>query len=175
MGQISIGNTIVGDGQPCFFIAEIGINHNGDIQIAKKLITVAVAAGCNAVKFQKRNPELCVPVAQRNLVRETPWGSMTYFDYRKKVEFGIDEYREIDRYCKEVGIIWLASAWDESSVEFMEHFDPSCYKIPAAKLTDDNLLKSTRQQGRPIILSTGMSSFLNLQAVRIIMLTTSSI
>jgi N-acetylneuraminate synthase len=158
MGQISIGNTIVGDGQPCFFIAEIGINHNGDIQIAKKLITVAVAAGCNAVKFQKRNPELCVPVAQRNLVRETPWGSMTYFDYRKKVEFGIDEYREIDRYCKEVGIIWLASAWDESSVEFMEHFDPSCYKIPAAKLTDDNLLKSTRQQGRPIILSTGMSS-----------------
>ncbi|OGS06018.1 MAG: N-acetylneuraminate synthase [Elusimicrobia bacterium RIFOXYA1_FULL_47_7] len=159
MGKvIDIAGTKVGDGQPAYFIAEIGINHNGDVNIAKKLITVAAAAGCNAVKFQKRNPELCVPMSQRNLMRETPWGNMTYFEYRQRVEFGEKEFDEIDRYCKEVGITWLASAWDKDSVDFMEKYNTPCYKIPASKLTDDELLKYKRKQGRPMILSTGMSS-----------------
>jgi N-acetylneuraminate synthase len=155
---VKIGNTIIGEGSPAYFVAEVGINHNGDINIAKKLITLAVGAGCNAVKFQKRNPELCVPLSQRNLMRETPWGNITYFDYRQKVEFGIKEYEEIDRFCKSMNITWFASAWDHDSVDFIKKFKIPCYKIPAAKLTDDDLLKYTRKQGLPIILSTGMSS-----------------
>jgi len=158
MTNVLIGNRKVGDGQPCFIIAEIGINHNGDIDIAKKLITLAAGAGCDAVKFQKRNPEICVPLNQRNLIRETPWGNITYFDYRKKVEFGIEEYTEIDRFCKEVNILWFASAWDMDSVDFIKKFNIPCFKIPSAKLTDDDLLRYTRKQGRPMILSTGMSS-----------------
>lgn len=155
---VTIANTKIGDDQPAYFIAEIGINHNGDVNIAKKLITVAAAAGCNAVKFQKRNPEMCVPVSQRNLIRETPWGNMTYFEYRQRMEFGENEFNEIDRFCKEVGITWFASAWDKDSVDFMEKYNTPCYKIPASKLTDDELLKYKRKQGRPVILSTGMSS-----------------
>jgi N-acetylneuraminate synthase len=158
MAQVTIGNLPVGDGNPAYIIAEIGINHNGDINIAKKLITVAAAAGCSAVKFQKRNPELCVPVSQRDLIRETPWGNMTYFEYKKKVEFGEEEYQIIDKYCKEIGIAWFTSAWDADSVDFVEKFNTPCYKVPAAKLTDDKLLEHTKQYGRPIILSTGMSS-----------------
>jgi len=158
MTNVLIGNKKVGDGQPCFIIAEIGINHNGDIDIAKKLITLAAGSGCDAVKFQKRNPEICVPLNQRNLIRETPWGNITYFDYRKKVEFGIEEYTEIDRFCKEINIPWFASAWDIDSVDFIQKFNIPCFKIPSAKLTDDDLLRYTRKQGRPIILSTGMSS-----------------
>jgi N-acetylneuraminate synthase len=158
MTNVLIGNKKVGDGQPCFIIAEIGINHNGDIDIAKKLITLAAGSGCDAVKFQKRNPEICVPLSQRNLIRETPWGNITYFDYRKKMEFGIEEYTEIDRFCKEVNISWFASAWDIDSVDFIQKFNIPCFKVPSAKLTDDDLLRYTRKQGRPIILSTGMSS-----------------
>src|SRR6201999_1728474 len=97
--------------QPCFIIAEIGLNHNGDLGIAKKLIDAASLAGCDAVKFQKRTVELCVPVAQRNVMRETPWGMMTYLDYRKRVEFGYDEYKEIDEYCRQKQIMWFASCW----------------------------------------------------------------
>jgi N-acetylneuraminate synthase len=156
--HVKIGKTSIGDDQPLYFIAEIGINHNGDINLAKKLIAVAAASGCNAVKFQKRNPELCVPASQRNLIRETPWGNMTYFEYRHKVEFGKNEYDAIDRYCKELGITWFASAWDMDSVDFMAKYDIPCYKVPAAKLTDDDLLRQTRKQGQPIIMSTGMSS-----------------
>jgi len=155
---INIGNDKVSDDQPVYFVAEIGINHNGDVNIAKKLITVAAAAGCNAVKFQKRNPELCVPVSQRNILRETPWGNMTYFEYRQKIELGIKEYDEIARYCKEIGITWFASAWDMDSVDFLNKYQLPCYKIPAAKLTDDDLLKHIRKQRRSIVLSTGMSS-----------------
>lgn len=158
MTNVLIGNKKVGDGQPCFIIAEIGINHNGDIDIAKKLITLAAGSGCDAVKFQKRNPEICVPLSQRNLIRETPWGNITYFDYRKKIEFGIEEYVEIDKFCKEVNILWFASAWDIDSVDFIQKFNIPCFKVPSAKLTDDDLLRYTRKQGRPIILSTGMSS-----------------
>jgi N-acetylneuraminate synthase len=144
-------------------VAEIGINHNGDVEIAKALIDVAARHGMNAVKFQKRTPELCVPPDQRGHMRETPWGYITYLDYRYKVEFGQDEYAEIDRYCKQVGIPWFASVWDEPSVDFLEQFDPICYKIPSASLTDHSLLRHVRQTGRPMILSTGMSTMAQIQ------------
>src|SRR5258706_13357824 len=115
---VKIGNQLVGGGAPCFIIAEIGINHNGDVGIAKKLIDAAALAGCDAVKFQKRTPELCVPPEQKNLMRESPWGLITYLDYRHRVEFGEREYTEINRYCGEKGIHWFASCWDEPSVDF---------------------------------------------------------
>ncbi len=158
MAEVKIGSTLVGDGQPCFVIAEIGINHNGSIEIAKQLIDVAAAAKCNAVKFQKRTPEVCVPVEQRDKMRDTPWGYISYMEYRKKVEFDRAAYQQIDRYCKEKQIQWFVSCWDEESVDFMEKFDTPCYKIASACLTDDGLLRHTRGTGRPIILSTGMSS-----------------
>jgi N-acetylneuraminate synthase len=158
MSTSKIGSLNVGDGQPCFIIGEIGINHNGDINVAKKLIDVAEAAGCSAVKFQKRTPELCVPAAQRNTMRETPWGYISYMEYREKVEFGQAEYEQIDSYCREHGIIWFASCWDEPSVDFMQKFNIPCYKIASATLTQDKLLKHTRATGKPILLSTGMST-----------------
>jgi N-acetylneuraminate synthase len=155
---VKIGNLFVGNEHPTFIVAEIGINHNGDIEIAKKLIDTAMLAGCDAVKFQKRTPELCVPPEQRHVMRETPWGLMTYMEYRHRVEFGEKEYTEIDKYCREKGIVWFASCWDEPSVDFIEHFDPVCYKIASPSLTDDTLLKYINNKGRPIILSTGMST-----------------
>jgi N-acetylneuraminate synthase len=158
MATVSIGTRPVGDGEPCFIIAEIGINHNGDLNIAKKLITAAAVAGCDAVKFQKRTPELCVPPEQRALMRETPWGVMSYLDYKYRVEFGRDEYLQIDAWCRDHGILWFASCWDEPSVAFIESFEPVCYKIPSACLTDDDLLRVIRHTGRPVILSTGMST-----------------
>lgn len=158
MTTVRIGNRLVGDDQPSYIIAEIGINHNGDIEIAKKLIRVAVASGCDAVKFQKRTPELCVPQSQRSLMRETPWGYISYMDYREKVEFGQQQYEQIDQYCREQGVTWFTSCWDEPSVDFIERFDPPCYKIASASLTSDNLLRHTRATGKPILLSTGMSS-----------------
>jgi N-acetylneuraminate synthase len=139
-------------------VAEIGINHNGDLGIAKKLIDAAVLAGCDAVKFQKRTPELCVQPDQRDLLRETPWGAMTYVEYRYRLEFGDVEYAEIDRYCEEKGIPWFASCWDKPSVDFMQQFNPRCYKIASASLPDDDLLLHTKRTGKPLILSTGMST-----------------
>ncbi len=156
--SVDIGGRLVGEGQPVFIIAEIGINHNGDLGIAKKLIDTAVLAGCDAVKFQKRTPELCVPPERRDVMRETPWGLMTYMEYRHRVEFGEAEYAEIDRYCREKGIPWLASCWDEPSIDFIEAFDPPAYKVASASLTDDALLRHTNAQGRAVILSTGMST-----------------
>ena len=158
MEKVNIGNNKIGIGNPSYIIAEIGINHNGDINIAKKLITLAAGAGCDAVKFQKRNPEVCVPKHQRDIIRETPWGNMTYFDYKKKIEFGIEEFTEIDRFCKEVNIPWSASPWDNDSIDFLEKFDLPFIKIPSAKLTDDNYLKHVKKLGRTLILSSGMSS-----------------
>lgn len=155
---IEIGGRPVGEGCPIFIIGEIGINHNGEMDTAKKLIDAAALAGCDAVKFQKRTPELCVPPEQRELVRETPWGLMTYMDYRYRTEFGEQEYAEIDKYCREKGIIWFASCWDEPSVDFIEQYHPACYKIASASLTDDVLLKHINAKGRPMILSTGMST-----------------
>ncbi len=156
--EIRIGNQMVGDGHPAYIIAEAGINHNGDIELAKQLIRAAKHAGVDAIKFQKRTPELCVPPEQRGQMRETPWGYITYLEYRYKTEFGEAEYAEIERYCKELGITWFASVWDEPSVDFMEKYNPVCYKIPSASLTDSNLLKHLRKTGRPLILSTGMST-----------------
>ena len=156
--EIRIGDRMVGDGYPTFIVAEIGINHNGSLENARRLIDAAVHAGVDAVKFQKRTPELCVPPDQRDQMRDTPWGYISYLEYRHKLEFWEDEYREIDNYCKEKGISWFASVWDEPSVDFLESFDPPCYKIPSASLTDVALLRRVRATNRPVILSTGMST-----------------
>ena len=158
MDSIRIGKRSVGKGQPVYIIGEIGINHNGDLVNAKKLIDVAKEAGCDAVKFQKRTPELCVPEHQRKLTRETPWGIMPYMDYRYKVEFGAEEFEKIDSYCKRKGVDWFASSWDVSSLEFMEQFDTPCHKIPSAVLSNQELLKAYAATGRPIIVSTGMTT-----------------
>lgn len=158
MPNFDIGTRRVADGEPVFVIAEIGINHNGDIKIAKKLIDVAAAAGCDAVKFQKRTPEAVVPPDQRDIIRETPWGTMTYLEYRERIEFGKSEYDQIAAHAKQAGVMWFASCWDEASVDFMEAYDPPAYKIASACLTDDNLLRHHRETGRNIIMSTGMSS-----------------
>ncbi len=155
---IQIGDRRVGDGERVFVIGEIGINHNGSMEIAKKLIDGAALAGCDAVKFQKRTPELCVPKEQRDIVRETPWGKMTYLEYRFLVEFDAVQYAEIDRYCKDRKILWFASCWDEESVEFIERFNPVCHKAASAALTDTSLLKKKQATGKPLILSTGMST-----------------
>lgn len=157
-GSVTLGDRRVGHDQPVYIAAEIGINHNGDVNLAKKLIDAASLAGCDAVKFQKRTPELCVPPAMREVMRETPWGMMTYMEYRRRMEFGVDAFTAIDRYCAEKGIAWFASAWDVPSIEFLERFDTPCLKIPSACLTEDELLIRARATGRPIVLSTGMST-----------------
>jgi len=158
MSKVKIGNRYIGDGEKVFVIAEIGINHNGSLRLAKKLIKGAFTAGCDAVKFQKRSPEHCVPEDQWHIERDTPWGRMTYIDYRHKIELSLEDFSEIDRYCKKLGIIWFASCWDEESVDFIEQFDPPVYKIASASLTDHNLLKKKKSTGKPLIISTGMSS-----------------
>ena len=156
--EIKLGNRMVGDGHPAYVIAEIGINHNGDMDIVKGMIDAAVHAGADAVKFQKRTPEVCTPPEQQKQMRETPWGYITYLDYRYKVEFNEEQYREIDRYAREKGIAWMASVWDEPSVDFLEKFDTPAYKVPSASLTDLPLLKYVRKTGKPMIISTGMST-----------------
>ncbi len=156
--EIKLGNKTVGDGYPAYIIAEIGINHNGDLEIVKKMIDAAIHAGVDAVKFQKRTPEVCTPPEQQKQMRETPWGYITYLDYRYKVEFNAEQYGEIDRYCKSRGIDWMVSVWDEPSVDFMEQFDTPAYKIPSASLTDLGLLRHARATGKPLIISTGMST-----------------
>lgn len=156
--EVKIGNTMVGDGHPAFVIAEIGINHNGDLGIAKQMIDAAVHAGANAVKFQKRTPAVATPPDQQNQMRETPWGYVTYLEYRYKVEFNEEQYCEIDEHCREKGITWLVSVWDEPSVDFMEKFDTPAYKIPSASLTDAKLIRKARATGKPLILSSGMST-----------------
>ncbi|MBR9976287.1 MAG: N-acetylneuraminate synthase family protein [Bacteroidetes bacterium] len=153
-----IGDKLVGDGRPVYVIAEIGINHNGSLELAKKLIDGAALAGCDAVKFQKRTPELCVPRDQWDLERDTLWGRMKYIDYRHLIEFGDAEYAEIDRYCREKGIHWFASCWDEPSVDLVERYNPPVYKAPSASLTDHALLRHMKATGKPLMISTGMST-----------------
>jgi N-acetylneuraminate synthase len=157
MTVVKIGTQSVGDGQPCFVIAEIGINHNGDVTQAKRLISVAAAAGCNAVKFQKRTVDVVYTEAELLKPRESPFGE-TNGDLKRGLEFGFEQYRELDRYARDSGVQWFASCWDEASVDFIDQFDPPCYKIASASLTDDRLLCYTRSKGKPIILSTGMST-----------------
>ena len=154
---VSVAGKLIGSGQPCFVIAELGINHNGSLEIAKKLIDVAVKAGCHAVKFQKRTVEVVYTPEELTKPRENPFGS-TNGDLKRGLEFGKDQYDEIDRYCREKGILWFASPWDEGSVDFLEQYDSPCYKIASASLTDDGLLRYVLDKGRPIILSTGMST-----------------
>jgi len=157
MPSVSVGKFQIGEGHPCFVVAEIGINHNGDLDAAKRLISVAVGAGCQAVKFQKRTIDVVYTQEELDRPRESPFGN-TNRELKVGLEFGADQYREIDRYCRDVGILWFASCWDEASVDFMEAFDPPCYKVASASLTDDVLLRYTRAKGRPILMSTGMSS-----------------
>ena len=158
MKEIKIKNKVISEKSPIFFIAELGINHIGSIETAKKLIDLANLCDADAVKFQKRTPDLCVPEHKKNQIYETPWGDIPYIEYKKKIEFGYEEYKEIDIYCKEKEIIWFASPWDLPSVDFLEKFDVPCYKIASAKLTDRQLLEKVSQLNKPIFLSLGMST-----------------
>lgn len=157
MAQVKIGSFIVGEGQPCFIVAEIGINHNGDINIAKKLIDIAVNAGCNAVKFQKRTVDIVYSAEELARPRESPFGS-TNGDLKHGLELELEDYQEIDRYCRGKNILWFASCWDEGSIDFIDQFHVPCYKVASATLTDSNLLRHYRSKKKPIILSTGMST-----------------
>lgn len=148
----------MGDDHPVYVIAEIGINHNGDVEIAKQLIDVAANAGCDAVKYQKRTPEICVPLAQQQQRRETPWGEMSYLEYKHRVEFGKDEYAELIAHSDARGLHWFASPWDVPSVEFLEALDAPVHKVASACLTDEELLVALRETGKPLIVSTGMST-----------------
>jgi N-acetylneuraminate synthase len=156
--EIKIGDRMVGDGHPTYIVAEIGINHNGSVETAKELIQTSAEAGVDAVKFQKRTPELCVPDHQKDQMRDTPWGYISYIAYRHQVEFDQEAYEEIDRYCRSLGIAWLASSWDIPSLEFIDAFNPPAHKVPSALLTDHKLLRALGETGRPVILSTGMST-----------------
>ena len=160
---VSIGDRKVGANQPVFIIAEIGINHNGNLEIAKRLIEAASAAGCDAVKFQKRTPNLCIPDSYRDVLRETPWGIISYLEYRQRIEFRENEYRQIDSYCSQIGIPWFASCWDLPSVEFMASFNPPCYKVSSAMLTNHDLIRRINSKGVPVILSTGMSTMAEIR------------
>lgn len=160
---VMIGDRRVGHGEPVYVVAEIGINHNGDVRTAKRLIDAAVLAGCDAVKFQKRTPELCVPVSMRDVVRETPWGLITYMEYRRRMEFGESAFQEIDRYCRDKGIAWFVSCFDAPSVDFIESHNTPCIKIPSCCLTDDALLARARETNKPVIVSTGMSTWQQIE------------
>lgn len=142
-----------------FFIGEIGLNHCGDINIAKKIINIAVNCGCSAVKFQKRTPDLCVPESQKNIMKETPWGNMTYLEYRKKIEFGESEYDEIDKYCKEKNIDWFCSSWDIESQKFLRKYNLKYNKVASAMLTNLDLLNEIAAEGKRTFISTGMSDW----------------
>ncbi|HEX3848271.1 MAG TPA: N-acetylneuraminate synthase family protein [Steroidobacteraceae bacterium] len=155
--NVTIAGRKVGPGKPCYVVAEIGINHNGDLSLAKKLIDVAVSAGCSAVKFQKRTIEVVYSAAELARVRESPFGT-TNGELKRALEFGSEQYAQIDAHCKASGIAWFASPWDEASVDFLEKFNVPCHKVASASLTDDNLLRHVRATGKPVILSTGMST-----------------
>ncbi len=153
---VKLGDFEVGNNEVPYFIAEIGINHNGDMQIAKKLMDAAFACGWNCVKFQKRTPDIAVPEAQKNVMRDTPWGQMTYLDYKKHIEFEKTEYDVIDRYCKEKPLAWTASPWDIPSLEFLLQYDLPFIKIASAGNGNPELLKKAAQTGIPLIMSDGM-------------------
>jgi N-acetylneuraminate synthase len=159
---VRLGERMVGPGHPCYVIAEIGINHNGSLETAKQLIDVAVESGCDAVKFQKRTVDVVYTAEELARPRENPFGP-TNGDLKRALEFGHDAYQQIDRYCRRKGIAWFASCWDEASVDFIEKFEPPCYKIASASLTDDALLRHHAAMRRPIILSTGMSTVEQIQ------------
>ena len=161
--NLTVGSTEIGKNRPVYIIAEIGINHNGDIAIAKQLMDVAAQSGCNAVKFQKRTPAICVPEEQKLQMRETPWGTMTYLEYKERTEFGQSEYEQIDAYAKKLNIHWFASPWDLPSVDFLLGFNPVCIKVASASLTDTALLSKIAATRVPLILSTGMSTMAEIE------------
>ncbi len=158
MNTVKIAHKQLGPGQPCYVIAEIGINHNGDVDLAKRLISVAVAAGCDAVKFQKRTVDVVYTEKELAQPRPNPFGE-TNGDLKRGLEFMREDYEEVSTFCKQVKIDWFVSPWDEASVDFIERFNPPVYKIASASLTDDSLLRHVRQTGKPIIASTGMSTY----------------
>lgn len=158
MQSIRIGDRMVGPGESVYVIAEIGINHNGDLDVAKRLIDASVEAGVDAVKFQKRTPEACVPREQWGIERDTPWGRMTYLEYRHRLEFSREQFGSIDRHCRARGVDWFASCWDEESVDLIASLDVPAFKIASASLTDDALIRHTAAVGVPLIASTGMST-----------------
>ncbi|SDJ77530.1 N-acetylneuraminate synthase family protein [Nonomuraea jiangxiensis] len=164
LGPVAIGDVLVGEGEPVYVIGEIGINHNGDLDLARRLIDVAAEAGCQAVKFQKRTPAICVPEEQKGQIRQTPWGEMTYLEYKERTEFGYDEYRQIAKYCDERGLHWFASPWDVPSVEFLEEMDVLVHKVASASVADHELLRALAATGKPLILSTGMSTLSEIDA-----------
>lgn len=161
---VDIGNNSVGDGRATYVIGEIGINHIGDLEIAKKLMHVASEAGCQAVKFQKRTPEISTPASQRDVVRQTPWGEMTYIDYRHKVEFNKEQYQELSAYAFQLGLQWFASPWDIPAIDFLEELDVVAHKVASASVTDLEFLRHLASTGKPIILSTGMSTIEQIDA-----------
>ncbi len=156
--SVKVGSREIGAGHPVYVIAEIGINHNGELATAIDLMHAAKVAGCDAVKFQKRTPALCVPAQQQHVMRETPWGMMTYLEYKERTEFWEEEYRAIEKNAQMLELDWFASPWDVPSVEFLEQFSPACHKIASASITDDALVTTIAATGRPVIMSTGMST-----------------
>ena len=155
---VQIGRHAVGPGERVFIVAELGINHNGELGLAKKLIAAAASVGCDAVKFQKRTVDVVYSREELARPRESPYGE-TNGDLKRGLEFDEAQYEELASFCDELGMTWFASCWDEGSVDLIDRFDPPCYKIASASLTDDELLLHTRSKGKPVVLSTGMSSF----------------
>ena len=151
-----------------FLIAEIGINHNGSLKLAKKLIDLAKKYNFNAVKFQKRDLDICIPGDQKNVMRDTPWGQMTYLNYKKKIEFGKKEFYEISKYCKDIGIDWFCSAWDLNSLKFLKKFKMKFNKVASPMLTHIELLNAIAKEKKLTFISTGMSRMIDIQkAVKI--------
>lgn len=159
--EIRFGNYIINEYSFPYIIAEIGINHNGDIQIAKKLIDASNACLWNCVKFQKREPDIAVPEEQKNVMRDTPWGRITYLEYKRKIEFGKNEYDYIDKYCKDKPIAWTASPWDIPSLEFLLNYDLPFLRIASAGNADRDMLKLACESRKPLLISTGMSRIWN--------------
>jgi N-acetylneuraminate synthase len=155
---VAIGGVAIGPDEPVYVIAEIGLNHNGDVEIAKRLIDVAADSGAQAVKFQKRTPAISTPEHMKNTPRETPWGTMTYLEYRYRVEFDREQYIEIGDYATLRGLSWFASPWDEVAVDFLEDLQVVAHKVASASVTDIAMLEALARTGKPIILSTGMST-----------------
>jgi N-acetylneuraminate synthase len=161
---ITIGSNLVGTGHPVYVIAEIGLNHNGSVELAKQMIDVAADAGAQAVKFQKRTPEISTPEHMKSVMRETPWGTMTYLDYRYRVEFDREQYIEVGDHATLRGLDWFASPWDEPAVAFLEDLNVVAHKVASASVTDIGMLRALAATGKPVILSTGMSTMEQIDA-----------
>ncbi|MFT4124598.1 MAG: N-acetylneuraminate synthase family protein [Microbacteriaceae bacterium] len=162
--MVAIGSRAIGAGEPVYVIAEIGLNHNGDVGIAKRLVDVAADAGAQAVKLQKRTPAISTPEHMKGVRRETPWGTMTYLEYRHRVELDREQYVEIGDHATVRGLDWFASPWDEEAVDFLEDLGVVAHKVASACVTDLPLLERIAATGKPVILSTGMSTLAEIDA-----------